>query len=231
MKKEWWLPLFLLAAACSDESQPSPRPGRQPGRWLHRQKEALRRDPVETTLAGLEHRDPAVRAWAAEALGLLGETPEAARIAVSLLAAAAGEEQQVRTNAMVSLFRLGEPVLPTLARALGHDDLRVREAAAIILARQETKSLPALVRALAHEGAQVRIEALAILADLGTRATPALKGILPLAEDSDREVRTRVMIALGRISPQAPAAREALIRGKQDRDGQVRRAAARALGD
>lgn len=165
---------------------------------------------LEAALRDLEHRDPKVRARAAEALG---RTDLGDPALTALLGATNDGHSQVRYAALLSLGELGRaPGVAAALTRLEDGDSLVREAAVIALGqigarvaekapaeRSELAALDqafaALSSALGSERPEVRFQAIASLAEISPeRAAPLLA---PLLSDRDPKVRAQAAAALG----------------------------------
>ena len=174
---------------------------------------------LEAALRDLQHKDPRVRAQAAEALGREDLGKEAL---TALLAAADDGHSSVRYAALLSLGELGRPqAIPSAVDRLDDGDPLVREAAVIALGQigaaaggDESPAsraaldtaFAALARAVKSDRPEVRFQAIASLAEISSeRSAPLLR---PLVGDRDPKVRAQAAAALGDARDEA--AREAL---------------------
>jgi HEAT repeat protein len=140
-----------------------------------------------------QHRDPAIRARAADALAQLGDVES-----VPLLRRVirADRDDHVREEAAVALGRLGDvDSLADLVAALEHDrSSHVREEAALALGRlRDERAIEPLLGAMADRYTMVRRAAVEALAGMGG---DAMERLVELAE--------------GAHTPAADAARTAL---------------------
>src|SRR5262249_42363524 len=196
-----------------------------------------------------------VRAEAASALGILGAAEASSTICQMLQ----DKEWEVRKEAASALGKLNNPeTLEPLAKVLEDTDADVRETAAVALGKMgDRRAVGALVLALKDEVAAVRRIAAAGLSRIDpdwislpeTRA--AAEQLKVAIQDADPAVRffvAQLLINLGEMSPEAllgftpedrlasPAikrkrmATNIFIALMDDRDRDVRQAAAEALG-
>ncbi|NNG16699.1 MAG: HEAT repeat domain-containing protein [Gemmatimonadales bacterium] len=116
-----------------------------------------------------------------------------------------------------------------LQSALNHADAETRKVGALGLGIAESEdAVPPLVRALEDRDAGVRATAAWALGEIEDRA--AVMPLVSIMRDADRSVRLNAVYALGEIED--PRANEPLARAlAADRDPEVRRAAAWALGN
>lgn len=149
--------------------------------------EGLRRRGDKAALAvlvgELASPHPATQQAAAEALSHLGfERQEAIEFLVSCLTNARG-------LAVESLVKLGDEVIPAVARALSHVELR--DGAEATLKRYDNKEavVAAVAPYLKHLDWTTRNTALQVLNDCGPAAAAVLTSMKPLREDADEVAR------------------------------------------
>ncbi len=150
--------------------------------------------------AALRSDDPYVSAFAAYALGGLGEA--AAASVPALIEAYRREEVGGRGTAVVALAQLGP------------------------LAKE---AVPALISGLANPHNQRRWVSARTLGRIGPEARAAVAALSALLADPNGHVRAHAAQALGRIGVDAAAAVEALTSAAKDPDEAVRREASHAL--
>ena len=154
---------------------------------------------------GLKTGNPAQRALAASAIGLLKPPP---RDAIPPLAAALRDpEVDVRTSVLYTLTRLGQQpnggpgVTPAILGALKDPEPGVRKVAAGAFRSMEApprNAIPGLIETLRDESAEVRAAAVWALGEIeDARAIPLL--IPVLRDDVDAGVRRVAAWALGSI--------------------------------
>jgi HEAT repeat protein len=183
---------------------------------------------TDAALRDLEHKDPRVRAQAADALGRVADGELA--IAVNALVRASDDEHpSVRYAALLSLGELGASEgANVIIRHLSDDEPLCREASAIALGQLGPnggeRAWSALSSALASPAPEVRFQAIASLAEID--AARAATVVLPLCDDLDGKVRAQVAAALGDSGQRVHADR--LARLLDDNDD-VRHEAALAL--
>ena len=114
-------------------------------------------------------------------------------------------------------------VTPALLDALGHGDADVRRAAARALGGLGAAALPVLKAPLSDSDPEVRRAAVEALGWIGVEAVPDLTDAL---RNDAPEARRAAARALGRFGPAAKSAEAALIETVNDRNRDVREAAA-----
>jgi len=131
-----------------------------------------------------------------------------------------------KTMMLSALEDLDDPrIAPAMIELLRDKDMDVRRhAAAVLVKHPDERAVGPLIEALTH--GYVRETATEALARIGPSATKAL-----LAAADRPSLRWQAIAALGRMGPAAKDAVPLLIRALSDRRGQVREAAAGALGD
>ena len=213
------------------------------------------REAVEALTARLTSHLPQVRAAAVQALGSLGAAESTGKICQML----EDKEWEVRREAASALGKLNNPEsVDPLAKALEDNDSDVRDAAAMALGRiGSRRSVGPLVLALKDEVTSVRRIAAASLSriDPDWASLPETRSVaeqLKLAiQDSEPAVRffvAQLLIDLGELppdaltglSPEDHLASPAIKRKRmatslfaamiEDRDRDIRQAAAEALG-
>jgi lysophospholipase L1-like esterase len=150
--------------------------------------------------AALENGDAYVRAFAAYALGGLGEA--AAGSVPALIEAYGREEREGRGTAVGALGQLGP-----LAKG----------------------AVPSLVEGLRNPNNHRRWATARALGRIGPEARAAVGPLIALLADPNEHVRAHAAQALGRIGVEAAAAVEALSAAAKDPDETVRREASNAL--
>ena len=179
-------------------------------------------------ITALGSDDSAVRASAADQLGLFGQS--AADAIPQLIEALRDGYEPVRLNAAYSLGTIGEPAVPQLIETLGAEHGPTRRMAAYALAAVGAPAVPALSEAVQHTEDAVRIEATYALAQIGKPAETAIPALMQHTKDPADEVRRYIADAFGGIGPAAAPAVPALIDMlENDEDKQARFEAALAL--
>ncbi len=179
-------------------------------------------------IAALSNDDDAVRASAADELGLLGQS--ATEAIPQLIQALRDGYEPVRLNAAYALGTIGEPAVPQLIETLGDENGPTRRMAAYALAAVGAPAVPALSEALQHTEDAVRTEAAYALAQIGDAAEPAIPALMERTKDACAEVRRYLADAFGGIGSAAAPAVPALIEMlENDEDKQARFEAALAL--
>lgn len=212
-------------------------------------------EAVQALIPALRNNHTQIRAESARALGILGAV-EAAPAICKLLE---DKEWEVRREAATALGKLNNPeTFEALAKVLDDQDGDVREAAAVALSKTgNRRAVPPLVLALKDESASVRRIAAAGLSRIDpdwvslpeTRsAAEKLKIAIQDAEPAVRFFVAQLLVNLGEMSPEAllgfspedQLASPAIKRKRmgtnlfiallEDRDRDIRQAAAQALG-
>ncbi len=144
------------------------------------------------------------------------------------------EDGPVRLAAAVALGKIGadaREAVPELTRALADTDPRVRgEAAAALgaIGPKAAAAVPELARMAVGEEEDLLADLVAkALGEIGAPAVPAL---ISMVRTGKPKVRVRAMTAIGAIGPKADAALPELSLAIDDRDEEIRTAAAEALG-
>jgi HEAT repeat protein len=177
--------------------------------------------------------EPAVRAAAARAMGRL--TAPGDDVVGDLLKCLTDPVGDVRAEAAIAIGRLASDAarcVPALVVLLDDADLRARASAAQAIGAFGTAARDAasdLRRSLAHGDPWVRLGAAMSLARVEPRAPEPWETFGRLVLDANRDVRRRTVLSLGvlRREEAVPLLTERL----DDRDADVRKAAAQALGD
>jgi len=212
-------------------------------------------EAVDALIPCLRRNHEQIRAEAARALGILGAAEASMPIAHILQ----DKEWEVRREAAIALGKLGNPeTLEPLAKLLDDVDSDVREAAAMALGKMgNRRAVPPLVLALKDEATGVRRIAAAGLSRIDpdwvslpeTRAAAEqLKLAIQNAEPAVRFFVAQLLVNLGEMSaeallgfsPEDQLASPAIKRKRmatnlfiallEDRDRDIRQAAAEALG-
>lgn len=119
--------------------------------------------------------------------------------------------------------------LPDLAKLLAHKDQRVRQAAQFELAARGEASIKLLAGAAKQTGNRLaRLHGIWGLGQIGRTSPAALEQVLPLAGDSDEEVRAQAVKVLGEARYER--AYEPIVRRLKDESSRVRFFAALAVG-
>ena len=143
---------------------------------------------------------------------------------------AGGTFEQVQaggTNETVdALVAMGQEAVPFLIEALEDDNSDVREVATNALARMGQPAIPELLVALDHRDDLVAGAAAAALREIGAEAVPHVSTAMG---DESPQVRRHAAQVLEQIGTDAAQASPVLVKGLQDSDLEVRRAAFRAL--
>ena len=183
---------------------------------------------TDAALRDLEHKDPRVRAQAADALGRVADAEIPIALA-ALVRAADDPHPSVRYAALLSLGELGAAGgAEVIIAHLGDEEPLCREAATIALGQLGPgggeRAWTALSSALSSPAPEVRFQAIASLAEID--AVRAATVVLPALDDRDGKVRAQAAAALGDAGERVHADR--LARLLDDND-EVRHEAALAL--
>ncbi|MBI5116455.1 HEAT repeat domain-containing protein [Candidatus Poribacteria bacterium] len=168
--------------------------------------------------------DPKVKAAAAEALGLLGDS----RAVRALLGYFDTSDVLLRNSVVRSLVRIADDkTIDGIAAFLKHEDSKIRVLAAYTLGRtRNTNATQHLVDALNDETYAVREAVIKALGDI--EDARALSALTQAANDPHRFPQLWVIESLGRI--RSPEALPVIIKALKDPGPEVREAAAAALG-
>jgi HEAT repeat protein len=172
----------------------------------------------------------AVRRASAESLGNFG--PVAKPIAKDLATLLTNDDAITRVNAAVALWKIDRDAkaLPALQKMLHDGPAPEPYLAAVAMGQMEPDAAtvaPALIEALHSADRDVRRAAARSLGQLGKSAFPAL-GKAKALQDPDPEARRLVIEALSWMGQAAVAPLTAALK---DKSADVRRAAARSLGN
>ena len=132
----------------------------------------------------------------------------------------------MRAASAVSLAQMGEGAVQPLRQALRDKDANAALAPGQIGAPAATVAVPALVAALKDDDKELRMAAHHALVQIGAPAVPALADAL---SGADLRGWYSISVALGKIGPDAAAAKPALIQGLSHPEKGVRILAANAL--
>ncbi len=165
-----------------------------------------------------------VKAAAAEALGLLGNS----RNAKALIGYFDTSELLLRNSVVRALIRLADDkVVDGVAHFLNHNEDRVRVLAANVLGQTRNgRATKYLVQALGQDSFAVREAAVKSLGDL--RDPRALDALVKASRDPERFQQVWVVEALGKLND--AAAVPIIINTLENSNPEVREAAAEALG-
>jgi serine/threonine protein kinase len=197
-------------------------------RWAAAEALANLGPPAALAVAeALRDVTPHVRVIAAAVLGRIG--PGARRAVPALSEAMRDRSPEVRRQAAESLGAIGveaRAAVKTLLCAAEDWVEEVREEALRALRRIGPAAVPALMARLEDADEALFARAAELLL---AHEEHALAPLVQALGHSSARVRRRAAEILERIGPRAPSAVDPLTRALQDRDGEVRAAAARAL--
>jgi HEAT repeat protein len=177
------------------------------------------------------------RWYAVHALGQLGPEAACALAPLEEILADKYEFEYIRGGAAWALGRIGtaaRPAAALLIDTLTSKHVSVRRSAPVALAAiggdEAKEAVPAIARLLDDEDAGVQASAALALwhLDRDPRAVPKLVRMLEKGKDA---APYQAAVALGRLGPEAAGAIGPLVAALRHADEDVRRAAARALGD
>ncbi|HEY3963679.1 MAG TPA: HEAT repeat domain-containing protein [Planctomycetaceae bacterium] len=156
--------------------------------------------------------------------------PQCVRV---LIVALTGRDDQAARDAVDVLGLCGSTAVPGLARIVetyaAHAESAARGAAALKqIGRHAVPAVPALGKALQSRNEMVVEQSIGALAAIGPSAGPAVPELRALLTSPSASIRTHVASALGDIG--AVAAVNDLATALEDRDEDVRRESAQALG-
>ena len=197
--------------------------------WMSGKTDLYETDRPDTTVdvaaavAALKTDDPNVRMKTANELGFM--RTNAAKAVPALVDALEDSYEPVRRNAIYALGAIGEPVVESLADALGSEKetfdmepiLHICDAAHG-LAATGTSAVPALIAALQDERENVRASAAYALGEMGPVAAEAVDGLIALLTDESEEVRRHATSALGMIKVPVSKTVPALVAVLEDRE-------------
>ena len=200
--------------------------------WMAGESNGRTTEPTNGNLAkhieSLSDGDTSIRSYAADELGMLGESAAAA--VPHLIEALRDDYEPVCLNATYALGAIGEPAVSQLIERLGDENEATRRMAAYALAAVGTPAVPALSEALQHTADAVRVEAAYALAQIGNAAEAVIPTLIEGTKDDNVEVRRYLAEAFGSIGPDAAPAVPALIDMlDNDEDKQARFESALAL--
>lgn len=192
----------------------------------------IRGKPLDEWVRALHHKDPEVRAAAAEALG------DAGRGALDVLPAlhAALIDPEAHDAVFHALLRV-DPKVQTSVKVFvaelhaGDEKVRARGVHHLMLISelQPQAVLAAMADALHDKSERVRVWASYTIADFGAKALPVAPALIEALHDESAEVRAVAAGALGDLRPAAARAAVPLCHAMRDRDECVRREALHAL--
>jgi HEAT repeat protein len=181
---------------------------------------------VDKLLELLRDPDATVRVNSAVALWEIARHEQAIPALVQMIRKGTGPAPYLATVALGGLEADPSLLVPPLLDALQIDDLDAHRAASRALGKIGSPALPAIQGALRDPKPEVRRAAVEALGWLGPEAMSALVAAL---DDEAPEPRAAAARALGRLGPQAADAYKKLIVTINDRNTEVREAAAKAI--
>ena len=185
---------------------------------------------IEPLITLLNHDDPAIRHFAAEALVGIPDP----RVSDHLILALKDNNAEVRENAASSLIKIGAPAVEPLIKTLMENDINIRIITIRILGDiRDTRSVEPLIDVLEFksrkpvpEEAQLRYEAAKALGKM--KATSAIQPLVNTLGDNDSHVRDSAAEALREIG--TPSV-QYLIEALEDENIHIRVGAVMLLGD
>jgi len=181
---------------------------------------------VPALLELLEDKDATVRVNAAVALWKINRHERAIAALAEMIRSGPTPAAYRATGALGRLGAEPDTVAPPLVEAFHHADRDVRRSASRALGQLGPAAIGALKRPLADPDPEVRRSAVEALGWIGPKAVPDLIAAL---KNEAPEARRAAARALGRLGGAAKAAEAALIETVNDRNRDVRQAAAKAL--
>ena len=207
-------------------------------------------DLVKTVLcAGLQHRQPAVRATAAHLLGILGDPTTAADLAdalhdpvsavrvqaakalgrlripgtaTALVGALRYHDEALASQVRQALLQLGPGAIPALTEAAHAPDVWVRWHVMRVLGElHDLRSLHPLVEALADEDYAVAWMAARALASMGAPVVEDVLRLLLRAPDTPRLMETAGYVLRAQTNPQVKGILAPVIHSMHDVDYRV----------
>ena len=179
---------------------------------------------IDRVVGALADSNPNVRAAAVRALGESGSE----RAVAPLLTLMRDESSTMRSQASVSLARLGPVALPKLVAALRDSRPSTRQLAAEALGDIGSREAVApLVRLIETDTSGARLEAIAALGKIGDPS--ALDPILSIHRGGSVAVRKKTIVALAQFRDRR--ALDALTLALADQNEEVRQSAAAGLGE
>lgn len=154
----------------------------------------------EAALRDLAGGSPKARAFAAHALGDVGDPVEKRRAVDALVRALDDDRPEVRAEACASLGSLGEQsALPHLIKRLGDGIAPVRQTAAIALGTLgNAEAFDALAESLREGPADLRFQAATSLVEIDEAR--AFEPVLAALDDKDAQVAGAAALSLGAIA-------------------------------
>lgn len=147
----------------------------------------------------------------------------------SLIKALGSKDNNVRSQALEDLSKIGAPAVPLIIDALTHTNTNVRKGATEALGKigdVTPEVVPSLIKSLIDRDSNVRKSAAESLGKIGESAIPS---ILKALKDNDIYVRKGAAEALGNISKTTPEVVPSLINALEDSDSNVRKSSMEAL--
>jgi len=161
-----------------------------------------------------------------EAVGGARSTTAGADRLTELVAQLGALDREARGSAVRELYRIGDPAIPELIRALRSPQDTARISAALLLGWRGPAAAPAvtaLIAALDDENYKVRINALFALRAIGPGAYSSVPCILDALKDTDALVRENAAATLKTFGKAAARALDALeTLAREDKDEKVR---------
>jgi len=152
-------------------------------------------------LMGNVKEDPAVRAFAAKALGYM---PEKAQSVQSEIIRAMGDENNdLRTAARWALGQIGPKAIPALKEAMKDSNPRIRSGAAFALGSMgpaAEEAVPDLLRVMKDDDRTVRIDAILAIGNTRVTSDAVVRALIQVMEtDKDEVVRLDAVRVLNKI--------------------------------
>jgi HEAT repeat protein len=191
------------------------------------------KDSVSNLIVAIKDEDAKVREAAASTFYFIGPSGEEA-IPALLEAMRHDKVENVRSNAALSLAKVGGQAIPHLVAALKDEDAEVRRLAAWSLGEHDPKRkelIPALQAASKDEDPNVREYALSSMEIIDSENPEVFQALLAGLEDPSPVVRRSCAYDFWRMGPRAKPATKLLLGLLQDKDPGVRREVMNAQGE
>jgi HEAT repeat protein len=175
---------------------------------------------------------PKMQLEAIEALRAFGTKGYDREVVAALDQVLGGEDARVRSQAILTLLKVGSAAVPVLVKVLRGDDPGMRQAAADALRAMDPAaeaSIEALEQATQDKVRQVRISAAGALAAIAAKQDRLVPLFERLAESDDFGMRQAVVLGLSKSWQGRPDLQPLLLRAIGDDRWEIRLAAGTAL--
>ena len=195
---------------------------------------------LPSLLALLQHRDPRVRAAAAETLAWKAhlDDEQIPTVVEALIRCANDRDSFVKIRIFIAFAQLGpkaKEAVPTLKDALKDEEIFVRLMAADalwLISHNADEVLPVFIDAFKNGGPNDQDIVITRFEEMGSSAIPAIPTLIEVLKNGkDHFIRAEAALALGSIGPKADrAVPELIAAAKKDESDYVRSDAIEALG-